>query len=82
MNLRPQFITDIKGKRISVVLSIKEYDQLMEELDEKEDVRLYDEAKKTDNGERILFADYLKKRNSKNDIVHRSNKQKSRKAVR
>ena len=82
MNIRPQFITDSNGKKISVVLSLKEYDKLMEELDEKEDVRLYDEAKKSDNGERILFAEYLKKRNSKNANIPGSNKQKSRKAIR
>ncbi|MFN3664527.1 MAG: hypothetical protein ACK4S0_00125 [Sediminibacterium sp.] len=29
---------------------------------ELEDIRLYDEAKKEDNGERILFSDYLRKR--------------------
>ena len=37
----PQYITDNKGKKISVVLSIKEYKKIMEEL---EDIRLYDEA--------------------------------------
>jgi hypothetical protein len=31
-----------------------------------EDVRLYDEAKKEDTGERILFSDYLKNRKQKN----------------
>ncbi len=40
----------------------KEFDALMEEL---EDIRLYDEAKKEDTGERILFSDYLKDRKQK-----------------
>lgn len=40
----PQYITDNKGKKISVVLSIKEYKKIMEELEELEDIRLYDEA--------------------------------------
>jgi hypothetical protein len=30
----PQYITDIKGKRLSVVLSIRDYERLLEELEE------------------------------------------------
>lgn len=40
----PQYITDDKGKKLSVVLSIKDYKKIMEELEELEDIRLYDEA--------------------------------------
>jgi len=40
----PQFITDKKGKKLSVVLPMKEYKKIMEELEELEDIRLYDEA--------------------------------------
>lgn len=40
----PQFITDIKGKKLSVVLPIKDYQKILEELEELEDIRLYDEA--------------------------------------
>ena len=36
--------------------------RLSEELEEMEDIRLYDEAKKNDDGEYILFSDYLKNR--------------------
>lgn len=36
-----------------VVLSAQEFDTLMEELEDIEDVKLYDEAKKMDTGERI-----------------------------
>ena len=43
--VRPQFITDRTGKKISVVLPIKEYKNMMEELEELEDIRHYDEAK-------------------------------------
>ena len=41
----PQFITDNKGKKLSVVLPIKEYLKIMEELEELEDIRLYDQSK-------------------------------------
>ncbi|MBO9684115.1 MAG: hypothetical protein J7502_15860 [Flavisolibacter sp.] len=40
----PQYITDNKGKKLSVVLPIKDYRKIMEELEELEDIRLYDEA--------------------------------------
>ena len=64
MTLHPQYITDTAGKKM-VVLSAKEFDSLIEELEDIEDVRLYDQAKKSDTGERISFSDYLKKRKKK-----------------
>ena len=66
LNDNATFITDKKGKRISVILPIEEYERILEELEDQEDVRLYDEAKKEDDGERILFSDYLKKRKENN----------------
>ena len=39
---------------------------MLEELEELEDIKLYDKAKKEDTGERILFSDYLKNRKAKN----------------
>lgn len=45
MTLHPQYITDIKGKKQAVVLPIKEYNLLLEELEELEDIKLYDAAK-------------------------------------
>lgn len=58
----PQYITDVTGKKISVVLPLKDYNRILEELEELEDIRLYDEvkAKKEDS---IPFDEYLKKRN-------------------
>jgi hypothetical protein len=40
-----QYLTDEHGERVSVVLPIDLYEKLLEELEEAEDVRLYDEAK-------------------------------------
>ncbi len=60
--INPQFITDVNGVKLSVVLPIDEFEAIMEELDELEDVKLYDEAKRDDDGERILLSDYLKSR--------------------
>jgi hypothetical protein len=64
--IQAQFITDKKGKKISAVIPIKTFEALLEELEDLEDQRLYDEAKKNDTGERISFDDYLKKRKKKN----------------
>lgn len=63
--IRPQYITDTAGKKM-VVISLQEFDELMESVEELDDIKLYDEAKRTDNGERILFTDYLEKRSLKN----------------
>lgn len=63
--INPQYITDSAGKKL-VVLSQEEFDKLMNDLDELEDIKLYDEAKKNDDGERALFSDYLKQRKGKN----------------
>lgn len=62
ITLHPQYITDKEGNRISVVLPINDFNSILEELEELEDIKLYDEAKKEDEGERILFSDYLKNR--------------------
>jgi hypothetical protein len=63
--IHPQYIKDTAGKNL-VVLPQNEFDILMEELEELEDIKLFDEAKKEDTGERILLSDYLKNRKKKN----------------
>jgi len=60
--INPQFINDINGQRSMVILPVKEFDWIIDELDELDDIRLYDEAKKEDTGEYVLFSDYLKNR--------------------
>jgi len=66
LTLKPQYITDNAGKKISVILPMKDFKAIMEELEELEDIKLYDEAKKEDTGDRILFSEYLKNRKAKN----------------
>lgn len=46
LTINPQFITDNTGKKISVVLPLKDFNAIMEELEELEDIKLFDEAKK------------------------------------
>ena len=64
MNHSPQYITDNKGNKLSVVLPMKEYKKIVEELEELEDLRLYDEVKKR-REESIPFEQYLKERKKK-----------------
>lgn len=66
ISIHPQYIKDADGKKSLVILPVKEYDTIIDELEELEDIKLYDEAKKENNGERILFSDYLKNRKIKN----------------
>ena len=64
--VHPQYINDSNGKKSMVILTVKEFETIMEELEDLEDVRLYNQAKKEDIGERILFSDYLKNRRQQN----------------
>ncbi len=59
LTVHPQYIKDTAGKNL-VILPQNEFDDLMEELEELEDIRLYDEAKKNDTGERIPMNDAFK----------------------
>lgn len=57
----PQFVTNDKGEKISVILPIKQYLKLLEAIEENEDIHLYDEVKAR-NEKRILLDDYIKSR--------------------
>ncbi len=43
INIKPQYIKDTAGKK-RVVLSEKQFDSIMEELEELEDIKAYDKA--------------------------------------
>ena len=43
--MEARYIVDENGKRVSVILPIEEYERLLQELEELEDIRAYDEAK-------------------------------------
>ena len=65
MTLNPQFLTDNKGKKVAVQLSVKEYEFLIEELEMKEDIALYKKVKADKTENYIPLTAYLKKRNKK-----------------
>ena len=69
--MKTQFVTDKQGKKVAVLISIRDYKKMIDEIEELDDIRTFDKAKKGDVGGRVLFSDYLKKRRTKNDKVHR-----------
>jgi len=66
IKIHPQYIKDSSGEKSMVILPVKEFEYLIEELEDIVDVKLYDQAKKEDIGERMLFSEYLEKRKDKN----------------
>lgn len=44
--MKTQYITDDRGKKLAVVLPIKKYNKMIDELEELEDIKSYDAAKK------------------------------------
>jgi PHD/YefM family antitoxin component YafN of YafNO toxin-antitoxin module len=40
-----QFLINEKGEKTAVVISIEEYEKILEELEDLEDIRAFDEAK-------------------------------------
>jgi hypothetical protein len=57
---KTKFIKNKKGEKISVVLDIKEYEKLMEDLEELDDIRAYDRAK--NSGDVAIPFDQIAKR--------------------
>ena len=57
----PRYITDKKGKKLSVVISISEYEKMIEEIEELNDIKLYD-AVKSRNEKTIPFKEYLQQK--------------------
>ena len=42
--MNEQYITDTRGRKVSVILPIRDYRKMLEKLEELEDIRAYDEA--------------------------------------
>jgi len=63
--METQFLTDANGNKTAVLLPIKKYNKMIEQLEDLHDIKLYDEAKRDDDGSRISLEDYMKSRGSK-----------------
>jgi len=44
-SLQEQYLTDHEGNRVGVFLDLKQFQQILEELEELDDIRAYDAAK-------------------------------------
>ena len=42
--MQEQYLTDREGKRVGVVLDLEQFQRIVEELEELEDIRAYDAA--------------------------------------
>lgn len=65
MTLQPRFVTDSKGKKLAVQLSVEEYKYLIENLEMKEDVALYEKVKSNSDETYMPLKDYVVKRKKK-----------------
>ena len=54
VRLNENYVVDKKGHRVGVFINMKAYEKIIELLEELEDIRAYDEVKKSD-GEAIPF---------------------------
>ncbi len=45
--MKTQFVTDNNGNKVAVILPLKSYQKMIEDLDELEDIKLYDKTKAT-----------------------------------
>lgn len=59
VSLHPEYVVDEKDKRRAVVLPVEEWEKVIDELEELEDIRLYDAAKQ-DTGEAVPFEQAVK----------------------
>jgi len=61
-----QFIKDETGKKLAVILPMAEYEKMLEDVEELEDIRLYDEVKAR-NESSITLEEYMEKRQGNNN---------------
>jgi hemerythrin-like domain-containing protein len=52
MSINPRYITNAEGKTTDVVLTMQEFNDLIEEMEDREDIAAYEKAKREiENGE-------------------------------
>jgi len=64
--MKTQFVTDDHGNKLAVILPIKDYQKMLDDLEEVEDIKLYDEVKSRKE-DSMPFKEYLKKRKRNKD---------------
>lgn len=64
--IKQQYIKNSDGKKIAIILPIEEYNKMVEQIEELEDIKLYDQVKSVSEPS-IPFEEYLKKRRKKDE---------------
>lgn len=59
ITLKPRYLTDAAGHKTDVVLSLREYEELIEELEDLTEIREYESEK--ENGEKLIPWEEAKK---------------------
>lgn len=67
--MKPQFITDDKGKRVSVILPVKDFNKMLEQLEELEDIKAYDEARKSGEDSVVAEEAFKMIESARNDLA-------------
>lgn len=57
LDLKPQYLVDATGNRTAVQLSLEDFQAILDTLENAEDVLLYDQAKREDDGTYISLED-------------------------
>lgn len=50
MKLKENFVVDDRGEKVAVILSIKEYERMLSEIEEAEDIKAYRKVKAIKTG--------------------------------
>lgn len=59
LTINPQFVKDEKGRDLGVFLTKSDFDKLLEELEDLEDIKAFDEAESRTDEEFIPFEQAL-----------------------
>jgi len=60
-------VKEEKGKKLAVILPMAEYEKMLEDVEELEDIRMYDEVKARDKS-LITLVEYMEKRQGNNHV--------------
>lgn len=64
--IKQQYIEDSKGQKVAIILPIDEYHKMLEQIEELEDIKLYDQVKSVQEPS-IPLEEYLNKKIQEND---------------
>lgn len=68
--MKTQFITNDKGKRVSVILPIRDYNKMLDALEELDDIKAYDEARKSGEDSVVAEEAFKMIESARNDLAN------------